>query len=137
MPADLKHFKKITSGHSVIMGRKTFESIGKALPGRRNIVVSRQEFFKADGCTVVKSLQAAVDLCQKEKEVFIIGGAEVYKQAINAADRIYLTRIYNEFEGDSYFPEINFSNWKLTKYEKFHSDENNKFDYSFAEYERS
>jgi dihydrofolate reductase len=137
LPADLKHFKNITYGHSIIMGRKTFESIGRALPGRRNIVVTRQEYFNAEGCTVVKSLQAAVDLCQDEKEVFIIGGAEVYRQAIHAADKIYLTRIYKAFEGDVFFPELSFSDWKLTKYQRFHADDSNHYEYSFAEYERS
>jgi dihydrofolate reductase len=136
MPADLKHFKSVTMGSPVIMGRKTFESIGKALPGRTNIVVTRNEDYIADGCTVANSLQEAVDLCEKEGEVFIIGGAEVYRQAIHAADKVYLTRIDNEFDGDAFFPELNFSDWKLIKYVKHHSDEKNKYDYSFAEYER-
>ncbi len=136
MPADLKHFKAVTMGHSIIMGRKTYESIGRPLPGRRNIIVTRQDDFKADGCEVVNSLQEAVDLCLKEQEVFIVGGGEVYKQAIHAADKIYLTRIYNVFEGDAHFPEINFSEWRLTKYLKHHSDAKNKYEYSFSEYER-
>jgi dihydrofolate reductase len=136
LPADLRHFKALTMGSSIIMGRKTYESIGKPLPGRKNIIVTRSEYFKADGCTVVNSLQEAVDLCQKESEVFIIGGGEVYKQAIHAADRIYLTRIYQEFEGEIVFPEINFSEWKLVKYVKHHADEKNAYEYSFAEYER-
>lgn len=136
MPADLKHFKATTMGCPVIMGRKTFESIGKALPGRTNIVVTRNEEYIADGCTVANSLQEAVDLCENDQEVFVIGGGEVYKQAIHAADRVYLTRIDAEFDGDTVFPELNFSDWKLTKYVKFHSDEKNKYDYSFSEYER-
>lgn len=136
MPADLRHFKAVTMGHTVIMGRKTYESIGKPLPGRRNIVVTRQEEFSANGCEIANSLQDAVDLCTKEQEVFIVGGGEVYKQAIHAADKIYLTRIYGQFEGDTVFPEINFSEWRLTKYLKHHSDEKNPYDYSFSEYER-
>ena len=136
MPADLRHFKAVTIDHTVIMGRKTYESIGKPLRDRRNIVVTRQEEYEADGCEVVNSLQDAVDLCTREQEVFIVGGGEIYKQAIHAADKIYLTRIYNEFEGDTVFPEINFSEWRLTKYLKHHKDEKNPFDYSFSEYER-
>ena len=137
MPADLKHFKTTTMGSPVIMGRKTYESIGKPLPGRTNIVVTRNEDFEADGCTVANTLQEAVDLCEKEKEVFIIGGGEVYKQAIHTADRIYITRIDHLFEGDTHFPEINFSEWKLVKYEKHHADEKNQYEYSFAQYERN
>lgn len=136
MPADLKHFKAVTTGHSIIMGRRTYESIGRPLPGRRNIIVTRQEDFKADGCELAHSLQDAVDLCSKEQEAFIVGGGEVYKQAIHAADKIYLTRIYNTFKGDTVFPKINFSEWRLTKYLKHHSDEKNPYDYSFSEYER-
>jgi dihydrofolate reductase len=136
MPADLKHFKSVTMGSPVIMGRKTFESIGKPLPGRTNIVVTRSEDYSAEGCTVANSLQEAVDLCEKEGEVFVIGGGEVYRQAIHAADKVYLTRIDAEFNGDTFFPELNFSDWKLIKYVKHHADEKNKYDYSFAEYER-
>ncbi len=136
MPADLKHFKSITMGCPVIMGRKTYESIGKPLPGRTNIVVTRTDGFTARGCTIANSLQEAVDLCERDKEVFIIGGGEVYRQAIHAADKIYLTRIDNEFEGDAVFPELSTSDWKLTKYVKHHADDKNPFDYTFTEYER-
>lgn len=136
LPADLKHFKNITMDHTIIMGRKTFESIGKPLPGRKNIVISRNEDFKAEGCTVINNLQKAIQLCEKEEEVFLIGGAEIFRQSLPAVDKIYITRIDHVFEGDVHFPELNFSDWKLVKYVKFHADEKNKFDYSFAEYER-
>jgi dihydrofolate reductase len=136
LPADLAHFKKITSGNTIIMGRKTYESIGRALPNRRNIVISRQEGYSAPGCEIMQSLQDAVDTCLQEKEVFIIGGGEIYKQVLPVADKIYLTRVYHEFEGDTRFPDINFSNWKLITYVKHHADEKNSFDYSFSEYER-
>jgi dihydrofolate reductase len=136
MPADLKHFKSITMGCPVIMGRKTYESIGKPLPGRTNIVVTRTDGFTARGCTIANSLQEAVDLCESDKEVFIIGGGEVYRQAIHAADKIYLTRIDGEFEGDAVFPELSTSDWKLTKYVKHHADDKNPFNYTFTEYER-
>ena len=136
LPADLRHFKNVTMDHTIIMGRKTFESVGKPLPGRRNIIVTRNEDFEAEGCTIVNNMQAAVDLCKKENEVFIIGGADIFRQSMNAADKIYLTRINHEFKGDVFFPELNFSDWKLVKYLKFHADEKNKYEYSFAEYER-
>jgi dihydrofolate reductase len=137
LPADLKHFKEITSDHTVIMGRKTYESIGKALPKRRNIVVTRQEDFVAEGCEVFHHLQAAIDTCLNEDEVFIIGGGEIYNQAIYAADKIYLTRIYTIIEGDTRFPEFSFSEWKLIQYIRHHADEKNKYEYSFSEYERA
>lgn len=136
LPADLAHFKKITSGHTIIMGRKTYESIGRALPNRRNIIVTRQEFFQAEGCEIMRSLQEAVDSCLNEKEVFIIGGGEIFIQVIHAADKVYLTRIYKDFEGDAKFPELNFSEWKLMKYVRHHADEKNPYEYSFSEYER-
>ena len=98
LPADLKHFKNVTMDHSIIMGRKTFESMGKPLPGRRNIIVTRQEDFEATGCTVVNNMQDAVDLCKKEEEVFIIGGADIFRQSMNAAEKIYITRINHESE---------------------------------------
>ncbi len=136
LPADLKHFKNVTMDHPIIMGRKTFESIGKPLPGRKNIVVTRQEDYVAEGCTVVNNLQEAINLSEKEGEVFIIGGAEIFRQSIPAADKIYLTRIDHAFDGDVFFPDLNFSEWKLVKYVKYHADEKNKYEYSFAEYER-
>jgi dihydrofolate reductase len=136
LPADLAHFKKITSGHTIIMGRKTYESIGRALPNRRNIVISRQEGLSAPGCEIMQSLQEAVDACLQEKEVFIIGGGEIYRQLLPVADKIYLTRVYHDFEGDTRFPDINFSEWKLITYAKHHADEKNAFNYSFSEYER-
>ena len=137
LPADLKHFKNVTMDHTIIMGRKTFESIGKPLPGRKNIVVTRQDDYQANGCTVVNNLQEAINSCEKEEEAFIIGGAEIFRQSIPAADKIYLTRIDHAFDGDVFFPNLNFSEWKLVKYVKYHADEKNKYEYSFAEYERN
>jgi dihydrofolate reductase len=136
LPADLAHFKKITSGHSIIMGRKTYESIGRPLPNRRNIIVTRQEFFSVEGCEIMGSLQEAVDSCLNEEEVFIIGGGDIFTQVLHAADKIYLTRIYKDFEGDAKFPELNFSEWKLMKYMRHHADEKNPYEYSFSEYIR-
>ena len=139
MPADLKFFKKTTSGHSVIMGRKTFESVGKALPKRRNIVITRQRNYEAENIEVVSSLEEALALCEKEEgEVFIIGGAQIYRQSINLTDRIYLTRINYEFDGaDTFFPEIADEKWQLEHVEHHESDELNPYDYSFYLYSKT
>src|SRR5277367_6069446 len=111
LPNDLKHFKVITSGHTVIMGRKTFESVGKPLPKRRNIIITRQN-ITIEGCEVVNSIEAALSLAKDELEVFITGGAEIYKQSLHLTDRIYLTIVHKKFDGDSFFPEINKQEWK-------------------------
>ena len=137
LPADLKYFKTMTTGHTVIMGRKTFDSIGKPLPNRRNLIVTRQENFIAEGCEIFNDLQQAIDACTGEEEVFIVGGAEIYKQSIEVADKIYLTRIDKVFEGDAYFPEFNLSEWRLANYARHHADEKNQYDYSFSEFERA
>lgn len=103
---DLKRFKQLTSGHSIIMGRKTYDSIGRPLPNRRSIVISRQQDLVIEGCEVVNSLEAAITLCKNEAEVFIIGGAEIYKQSMSLAHKIYLTKVLAHFDGDAFFPEI-------------------------------
>src|ERR1700761_4632805 len=105
MPSDLRHFKNITTGHTVIMGRKTYDSVGKPLPNRRNIIITRQD-ITIEGCEVVSSLDAAIALCKGEDEVFIVGGAEIYRQSMHVTDRIYLTIVHKQFDGDSFFPEI-------------------------------
>ena len=135
LPKDLKHFKEITSGHTIIMGRKTYESVGKPLPNRRNIIITRQN-ITIDGCEVVNSIDEALKLCAGEDEVFIVGGAEIYKQAISLTDRIYLTIVHQEFEGDTYFPEIKGDAWKETEREDHETDEKNLFPYSFITLER-
>lgn len=136
LPADLKYFRRVTSGHTVIMGRKTYESIGRALPERRNIVLSRQEGFQAKGCEVMSDLFEAIRACQKEGEVFVIGGAEIYRQAMQVADKIYLTRVDVEMDADAYFPEFSVSVWKLVYLLKHKADEKNRYDYSFSIYQR-
>ncbi|BAU55270.1 dihydrofolate reductase [Mucilaginibacter gotjawali] len=135
LPNDLKHFKEITSGHTVIMGRKTYESVGKPLPRRRNIIITRQA-ISIDGCEVVNSIEAALALCADEEEVFIVGGAEIYKQSMHLTDRIYLTIVHKDFEGDSFFPEINKSEWKEVSSEDHQPDEKNHLPYSFITLER-
>ena len=112
---DLKRFKELTTGHPIIMGRKTFESIGRALPNRRNIVVSRQNDFHAENITVVGDIRNAINLVEDEDEAFIIGGGEIYKQSLKFADKVYVTYVDEETDGDAYFPELNLDNWQLEK----------------------
>jgi dihydrofolate reductase len=135
LPADLKHFKQVTSGRSIIMGRKTYDSVGKPLPNRRNIVVTRQD-IKIEGCEVVKSVDEGLALCAREDEVFIGGGAEIYKLAMDKTDRIYLTIVHQVFDADTFFPEIDYNMWKETAREDHQSDEKNKLPYSFITLER-
>ena len=135
MPADLKHFKQITSGHTVIMGRKTYDSVGKPLPNRRNIIITRQD-ITIPGCEVVKSVEEALKLCSNEEEVFIEGGAEIYKLAIYKTDRIYLTIIHHSFDADSFFPEIDYMEWKEVSRDDHPADEKHKYPYSFITLER-
>ena len=135
LPADLRHFKNTTSGHTIIMGRKTFDSVGKPLPNRRNIVVTRQD-IKIEGCEVVKSIDDAIALCKGEEEVFIGGGAEIYRLAMAKTDRIYLTIVHKIFDADTFFPEINFSEWVETAHEDHQPDDKNKLPYSFITLER-
>jgi len=135
MPADLKHFKQITSGHTVIMGRKTYDSVGKPLPNRRNIIITRQD-ITIPGCEVVKSVDEALELCYNEEEVFIVGGAEIYKLAMDKTDRIYLTIIHHSFDADSFFPEIDYMEWKEVSREDHPADEKHKYSYSFITLER-
>ncbi|MBL4676972.1 MAG: dihydrofolate reductase [Mucilaginibacter sp.] len=135
MPNDLKHFKEITSGRTIIMGRKTFDSVGRPLPKRRNIVVTRQD-IEIPGCEVVKSIDEGLALCAGEDEVFIGGGAEIYRQAMDKTDRIYLTIIHKEFDADTFFPEIDYSQWNEVSRERHEPDEKNPLPYSFITLER-
>lgn len=135
IPADLAYFKKVTMGSTIVMGRKTYESIGKPLPNRRNIILSRQEFH-ADGCETLHSLEEVQHLNKDDEELFIIGGAHIFKEALPIADLLYLTYIDEEFEGDTYFPEVNEHDWKLISSEKGIKDEKNPYDYYFKKYKR-
>lgn len=134
LPADLLHFKKLTTGFPIIMGRKTFDSIGKVLPNRRNIVISRQSNLKIPGAEVTGSLQGALDLCKDEKDVFIIGGAQIFGQALPLADSIYLTVIEYDFDADTFFPPIDKQNWKESTVCIQKPDEKNIYSYSFIKY---
>ncbi len=122
LPADLKRFKQLTMRHPILMGRKTFESLGKPLPGRTNIVITRQPKYQACGATVAHSLEEALRLCESEEEVFVIGGAQIYRQAIPFSERIYLTRIETDFAGDANLFEIDPKIWEETSREDFPAD---------------
>jgi len=138
MPADMKHFREITSLHAVIMGRKTFESIGKPLPNRRNIVITRDADYKKEGVEVVHSFSEALDLFpNKNEEIFIIGGAEMYKQTIPVADKLYITHVDAEDAGaDAFFPEIIPVVWNEISHKEHKKDDKNPFDYTFSVYEK-
>jgi dihydrofolate reductase len=137
IPADLQFFKKATMSKPIVMGRKTYDSIGRALPGRQNIVITRDNDFVAEGCVIANSLEHAITLAADAEEIMIIGGANIYQQFLTSADRLYLTRVQGEFEGDAWFPEIDFSQWQLTEKEDHRADEKNECDYSFEIYERT
>jgi len=131
LPKDMKHFKEITSGHTIIMGRKTFDSMGKPLPNRRNIVITRKKDLNIPGAEVVNSLDQALTLCNNEQEVYVIGGAEIYNEALPKTDRIYLTRVHKSFEADAFFPELNPEEWVETAREEHLPDEKNQIAFTF------
>jgi dihydrofolate reductase len=135
LPNDLRHFKDITAGGTIIMGRKTFDSVGRPLPKRRNIVITRQD-IEIEGCEVVKSVEAAIAICKTEDEVFIVGGAEIYRQAMHLTNRIYLTIVHHTFDADTFFTEIDYKDWKETAREDHETDEKHQFRYSFITLER-
>ena len=118
IPEDLKRFKALTTNHTVIMGRKTYQSIGRPLPNRKNIVISRNVSFKAEGCEVLASLEQALQRCGNEDEVFIMGGGEIYRQALPKANRLYLTKIEQTYMGDTFFPEFNQHDWRMVQEHK-------------------
>ncbi|MCA5005480.1 dihydrofolate reductase [Sphingobacterium bovistauri] len=137
LPNDFKYFKKNTLEHSVVMGRKTFDSIGKPLPERRNIILTHDMNYNHEEVDVANSVQEVLNYCRDEREVFIIGGAEIYKQTLPLADKILLTRVHTTIDGDAYFPELLDDEWKLVSAEKYEKDEKHAFDYTFEVYERA
>lgn len=137
LPNDLRHFKQVTMGKPIIMGRKSFESIGKPLPGRQNIVLTRDSTWQAEGCTVVTSLDAALAAAGDAEELMVIGGAQIYTQALDKADRVYLTYVHGSFEGDTWFPELATDQWREMSREKHPADERNAWPHSFAVLERT
>jgi dihydrofolate reductase len=136
LPADLKHFKSLTMGHHIVMGRKTYESIGRPLPGRTSVVVSRNVHYSPTGVILARSLEAAISACGDETEIFVIGGAELYRQAINLADRIYLTEIEADIQGDAHFTELDGKLWQETGRISHAPDEKNLYCYHFVVYDR-
>jgi dihydrofolate reductase len=143
LPNDLKYFKKITSGHHVVLGRKNYLSIPekfRPLPNRTNIVLTRNPDFKAEGCIVLNSIEKAIEFAQlnNETELFIIGGGEIYKQALDKqlVDRLYITHVHENFDGDTYFPDLNFDNWQLISKQCMNKDEKHPHDYTFCVYEK-
>lgn len=147
LPADMKYFRDKTRGHTVIMGRKTYESIGRPLPDRKNIVITRDTNYYRDDIDVVNSLEEALRLAslehgkefeenQDEVEVFVIGGGEIYKQAMEKANKLYITEVHQDFDGDTLFPSIDKTMWEEIKREDFEPDEKNNIPYSFIEYKK-
>lgn len=138
LPADLKYFKTITMGHHILMGRKTYEAMGGSLPGRTNVIITRQENYAVKDANVVNSLEAAIKFAEQngETEAMILGGGTIYEQAISMANRIYLTRVHGTFEGDTLFPELDETTWIETKQDKHEADDKNPLNYTFLEYER-
>ena len=137
LPADMKWFKQNTLGKPIVMGRKTWESLRKPLPGRRNIVVTHQKAYQAPGCEVASSLEHAIEIASSAEEIVVMGGAELYRQALPQAHKLYLTFIDHTFTGDAYFPKWNRADWRVV-FEEFHkADENNLYPYRFVIYHNS
>lgn len=137
LSADLKRFKALTMGHHMIVGRKTFDSIGGKLPGRTLVVVTRDPSFGADGALVARSVDKAIELAHADDEIFIGGGATIYDETIHIAGRMYLTRVHADVEGDTFFPDFDdVTEWKLVDSEHYEADEKNEYPYSFLTYER-
>lgn len=137
IPADLKHFKVLTMGKPIIMGRKTYESIGRPLPGRDNIVLTGDVTYRAEGCEVVHSIAQALQVAGAVEEAMIVGGSDLYRQTIGDADRLYLTLVKAEVEGDAWFPEIDSRQWREIKREAHRADDSNQYDYAFVVLERA
>lgn len=139
LPADLKHFKSTTMGHHLIIGRRTWNEVGKPLPGRTMVVVTRSQRFAPEDVRVAHSLEQALDVARDDDEPFIGGGAHIYRMALvnDLVDRIYLTRIHAEVEGDTFFPDLDLDEWELVSEERHEADEKNEHPYSFMVYERA
>jgi dihydrofolate reductase len=136
LPEDLKNFKRLTSGHPVIMGRKTFESLGRPLPNRTNIIITRNADFKAEGCVVVSSLENALQKAEEAgaEKAFVIGGGEIYAQALPIADLMYLTHVHTTLEGDTFFPEFSTQDWQETARQSFEADEKHAYAFDIVTY---
>ncbi|MFV8441643.1 dihydrofolate reductase [Flavobacterium sp. LB2P44] len=136
LPNDFKRFKSLTTGHHIVMGRKTFESFPKPLPNRTHIIITRQKDYQAEGCIIVDNIEKAIQTCPKEEISFIIGGGEIYKLGLPYTDKIEITRVHNNFEADAYFPEINEEEWKMVTSNFNEKDEKHLFDYTYQTFIR-
>lgn len=136
LPNDFKRFKNLTSGHHIIMGRKTFKSLDKPLPNRTHIVVTRQKNYAPEGCIVVNSMEEAIKICPKNENSYIIGGGEIYNLGMSFSDKIELTLVHHSFEADAFFPTINLEDWEITNSEFQSKDEKHLFDYTYQTYNR-
>ncbi len=137
LPDDFKRFKKLTTGHTIIMGRKTFETFPKLLPNRTHVIITRKKDYKPEGVLVVHSLEDALEKAKNDKQPFVIGGGEIYKLALPKADKIELTRVHGSFEADTFFPEIDETNWKLTSSAFHPKDEKHDYAFTYLTYERA
>lgn len=138
LPADLKYFKQTTKGHTLIMGRKTFESLGNPLPHRDSWIVTRNKNYAHEGITVFNSLESAIKKAETKglETIFILGGGDIYKQSMDIADKLFITEVHAEFDGDTFFPEIDEKIWKEVSREEHKADEKNRYDYAFVKYLR-
>ena len=132
---DLKRFKKLTTNHTIIMGRKTFESFPiQPLPNRKNVIITRQKEYSFKGCKVVHSTEEALEVCKTDGEIFICGGAEIYTQFMNKADKMYLTHLHQDFDADTFFPEFEKGNWEIVNKSEIKTDKKNGIRFSFIDY---
>jgi dihydrofolate reductase len=136
LPEDLQHFKALTMGHHIVMGRKTYDSIGKPLPGRTTVIVTRNSDYAVPGCIAVNSIEAALTVSHGDAEVFFVGGADLYRQALEIADRIYLTEIKRDFHGDACFPQFDLNHWQEVSRDKHVKEGSEPFEYHFVVYDR-
>lgn len=136
LPADLSHFKAVTMGKPILMGRRTYDSIGRALPGRCNVIITRNPDFQAPGCVVANSIECALESVAYSDEVFIIGGALLYEHMLSRIQRLYITQIHQQFDGDAFFPELAPAEWKRISCEEHLADAKNPYPYSFTVLER-
>jgi dihydrofolate reductase len=136
LPAELKLFKSITMGHHIVMGRNTWESIGRLLPGRTSVIVTRQPSYRVDGAIMASSIDHAIDACNGDSEIFVIGGAQLYAAAMPYANRLYLTVVAADVAGDAHMPEFDFASWRECSAQTFAADEKNPYDYVQTVYER-
>lgn len=136
LPDDFKRFKKLTTGHHILMGRKTFESFPKPLPDRTHVVITRQKDYHPEGAVIAHSMEEAIQISSNDEEAFIIGGGEIYKLGMEQADKIELTRVHGSFEADAFFPEIDEDEWKITAKKHHEKDEKHQYAFTYLTYER-